>query len=170
MTSTKTFANPSVLEFYKELPFNYSESVEQQAESVRVRDSVLAYPVLADLLKPKTNVVEVGCGAGWLSNSIAYHYGSNVTAIDFNPVAVERAQAVAGCHISLGTRTATTSVASSRHYETSNSQCCRVSTWRNTSCPVHQRQLRIRLLGRSVDNYQSDASNGARHHSKHQIC
>lgn len=95
MTSTKTFANRSVLEFYKELPFNYSESVEQQAESVRVRDSVLAYPVLADLLKPKTNVVEVGCGAGWLSNSIAYHYGSSVTAIDFNPVAVERAQAVA---------------------------------------------------------------------------
>ena len=74
MTSTKTFANPSVLEFYKELPFNYSESVEQQAESVRVRDSVLAYPVLADLLKPETNVIEVGCGAGWLSNSIAYHY------------------------------------------------------------------------------------------------
>jgi 2-polyprenyl-3-methyl-5-hydroxy-6-metoxy-1,4-benzoquinol methylase len=95
MNKTATFANPDVLEFYKELPFNYQESVEQQVKTVKSRNSVLSYPVLAELLKPNVDVLEIGCGAGWLSNNIAYHYRARVHAIDFNPVAVERASAVA---------------------------------------------------------------------------
>ena len=95
MNTDATYANADVLAFYKELPFNYQESVEQQVKAVKSRNSVLAYPVLAELLKPGTRVIEIGCGAGWLSNNIAYHYRSNVHAIDFNPVAVERARAVA---------------------------------------------------------------------------
>jgi ubiquinone/menaquinone biosynthesis C-methylase UbiE len=95
MNQSTTFANPAVLEFYKELPFNYQESVAQQVKTVKSRNSVLSYAVLADLLKPGTSVLEIGCGAGWLSNNIAYHYGLHVRAIDFNPVAVERARAVA---------------------------------------------------------------------------
>jgi 2-polyprenyl-3-methyl-5-hydroxy-6-metoxy-1,4-benzoquinol methylase len=95
MNQSATFANPNVLEFYKELPFNYQESVEQQVKTVKSRNSVLSYPVLADLLKPGTSVIEVGCGAGWLSNNIAYHYKSKVLGIDFNPVAIERSAAVA---------------------------------------------------------------------------
>lgn len=95
MNKETSFANAAVLEFYKELPFNIQESAEDQANTVRSQNSVTAYPVLVDLLKRDTRVIEVGCGAGWLANSIAYHYGSRVTAIDFNPVAVERAQAVA---------------------------------------------------------------------------
>lgn len=90
-----SFANTAVLEFYKELPFNIQESAEEQAKTIRSRNSVEAYPVLVELLKRDTRVIEVGCGAGWLANSIAFHYGSRVTAIDFNPVAIERAQAVA---------------------------------------------------------------------------
>lgn len=95
MKQDVTFANPRVLDFYKELPFNYQASAEDQAKVVRAQDSVSAYPVLTRLLKKNTRVLEVGCGAGWLSNSIAYHYRAKVTAIDFNPVAVERARAVA---------------------------------------------------------------------------
>ena len=96
MSEQRTFANPTVLEFYKELPFNYRESVDEQAQAVRSHDGVAAYPVLTKLLQPHTRVLDVGCGAGWLSNSIACHYRSKVTGIDFNPVAVERARAVAG--------------------------------------------------------------------------
>jgi SAM-dependent methyltransferase len=92
---TTSYANPTVLEFYKQLPFNYQETVEDQARAIRERNSVLAYPPLADRLKPGTRVLEVGSGTGWLSNSIAHYYQSNVLGIDFNPVAVERAKAVA---------------------------------------------------------------------------
>jgi SAM-dependent methyltransferase len=95
MSNTATFANENVLEFYKELPFNYQESVQQQVKTIKSRNSVLTYPVLAELLKPGVRVIEIGSGAGWLSNNIAYHYGSSVLAVDFNPVAVERARAVA---------------------------------------------------------------------------
>jgi 2-polyprenyl-3-methyl-5-hydroxy-6-metoxy-1,4-benzoquinol methylase len=95
MNQVTTFANPHVLKFYKELPFNYQESVEQQVKTVKSRNSVLAYPPLVDLLRPGVRILEIGCGAGWLSNNIAWHYGLPVHAIDFNPVAVERARAVA---------------------------------------------------------------------------
>jgi SAM-dependent methyltransferase len=50
---------------------------------------------LPPLLASAGRVLDVGCGAGWLTNSIAYHYKRDVTGIDFNPVAVERARAVA---------------------------------------------------------------------------
>src|SRR5262249_45652981 len=40
-------------------------------------------------------VLDVGCGAGWLANSINHLCGCSVTGIDFNPVAVERARQVA---------------------------------------------------------------------------
>jgi SAM-dependent methyltransferase len=56
---------------------------------------VSAYPTLVELLQPDTYVIEIGCGAGWLTNSIAYHYGSRIRAVDFNPVAIERATSVA---------------------------------------------------------------------------
>lgn len=95
MIEPTTFANPTVLEFYKELPFNYQESAEAQARAIRSHDRVATYPVLTELLRPTTRVLEVGSGAGWLSNSIVCHYGSQVVGIDFNPVAVERAEAVA---------------------------------------------------------------------------
>ena len=101
--NSNSFANPDVLEFYKELPFNYQETTKDQAETIKKNNSVLAYPVFVDLLAKDKTVLEIGCGAGWLSNSMAYHYGVNVTAIDFNPVAVERASAVAAA-LGVGTK------------------------------------------------------------------
>lgn len=98
MDTAMTFANPTVLEFYRELPFNYQETVAGQAEAIRNRNSLDAYPLLAPYLNRARRLLEVGSGTGWLSNSIAHYHGSNglsVTGIDFNPVAVERSRAVA---------------------------------------------------------------------------
>lgn len=86
----------SVLEFYKALPFNYRQSVAEHAREIRARDAIAVYPVLPPLLgDPEVSVLEIGCGTGWLTNGIAYHYGRPALGLDFNPVAVERASAVA---------------------------------------------------------------------------
>lgn len=91
----ETGANPDVLEFYKTLPFNYHGSAIEQARMVRQRNMVSEYGPLAALLRPGMRVLEVGCGVGWFSTSMAVHHGCDVTAIDFNPVAVERAGEIA---------------------------------------------------------------------------
>lgn len=87
--------NLKVLEFYKTLPFNQHSSVAEQIKAIKKRNPVLTYPVLPSLLTPQTSVLEVGCGTGWLSNSISHYYQSKVSGIDFNPKAVEFCQQVA---------------------------------------------------------------------------
>jgi len=92
----ETFANPDVLKFYRELPFNYRESAQSHAKEIRRSNAVAAgYPVLLPLLKKNTTVLDVGCGPGWFSLNTAYHYGCAVTGIDFNEVATRRAREVA---------------------------------------------------------------------------
>ena len=95
MDKPKTFANPEVLAFYKVLPFNYREAPEQHAAALRQSNPVKAYPFLPSLLSKETRVLDVGCGAGWFSNAISFYYGCPVVGIDFNPVAIERAKAIA---------------------------------------------------------------------------
>lgn len=90
-----TFANAQVLEFYKKLPFNYRDSVGEQAKAIVTRDAAEAYPPLLPLLKKGASVLDVGCGSGWLANMIAHHHKCEVLGLDFNPVAIERARAVA---------------------------------------------------------------------------
>jgi 2-polyprenyl-3-methyl-5-hydroxy-6-metoxy-1,4-benzoquinol methylase len=96
MENQQLSVGQSVLEFYRVLPFNYRQSVAEHADEIKSRNAILSYPVLPPLLeKPDMRVLEIGCGPGWMSNGIAHHYGCPVTGLDFNPVAVERAQAVA---------------------------------------------------------------------------
>lgn len=63
--------------------------------AIRSNNSVENYPCLPPLLSKDTNVLEVGCGAGWLSNCVSYHYGANVTAIDCNEKVIAYSQKVA---------------------------------------------------------------------------
>ena len=88
-------ARADVLTFYEKLPFNDNESPEEAAELIKKVNNVkYIYPNENDLYYAE-NILEIGCGTGWLSNSIAYYYGSKVTAVDFNPVAIETAKKVA---------------------------------------------------------------------------
>jgi SAM-dependent methyltransferase len=96
MVQPSTHALPEVLAFYKELPFNYHESAGAQANMIRARDSVaIYYPVLLPFLQAGSTVLELGCGAGWLSLSLRLHHRCEVTGIDFNPVVVGRAREMA---------------------------------------------------------------------------
>jgi SAM-dependent methyltransferase len=82
--------------FYEELPFNYEGSEEAAVEQVR-GNPIRVYSDLDALLRtPRIRrVVEVGCGAGWLSNSLALHYGKQVVGVDMTERALERARRVA---------------------------------------------------------------------------
>jgi 2-polyprenyl-3-methyl-5-hydroxy-6-metoxy-1,4-benzoquinol methylase len=93
---TETYANPEVLAFYRELPFNYRESAAAHAKEIRRTNAIASvYPVLPPLLKKGVRLLDVGCGAGWFALNAAYHYRCEVTGIDFNDVAVKRARDVA---------------------------------------------------------------------------
>lgn len=84
----------TVLEFYKNMPFNLRETPKAQAAAVRAIDVGAQYPPLAPILDG-ASAIEIGCGVGWLSNSIAFGSDCRIVGIDFNPIAIERARAVA---------------------------------------------------------------------------
>ena len=92
-----------VLKFYRQLPFNVTGNVETMAAEIKSFDSLSEYPPLTRILGPRTHTLDVGCGGGWLSNSIAYHCKAPVVGIDFNPVAIEFARSVAE-HLGTGAR------------------------------------------------------------------
>jgi cyclopropane fatty-acyl-phospholipid synthase-like methyltransferase len=91
-----TYANPDVLEFYRVMPFNYMTSAQAQAKAIKQQNVIQRhYRVLEPFLKPGVQILDVGCGTGWLSQTFAWHYKAAVTGIDFNPVAIGRAQETA---------------------------------------------------------------------------
>lgn len=84
-----------VLAFYRSLPFNRHATAAAQAADIRRHDATQAYPVLRPLLRPGAQVLDAGCGTGWLSNSMRLRYPASVTGVDFNPVAIGFAREVA---------------------------------------------------------------------------
>lgn len=90
-----TGAREDVLTFYKKLPFNSNEKPEVAANLIRKVNNVeYIYPSVSDFYFAK-DFLEIGCGAGWLSNSVAYYYGLNVTGIDFNSDVIQSARKTA---------------------------------------------------------------------------
>jgi SAM-dependent methyltransferase len=80
---------------HKELPFNYGDDVEAHARRIIEHDLGASYPPLAALVPGSKQVLEVGCGVGWLSCGIARQWEVGVSGIDFNPVVIERARTIA---------------------------------------------------------------------------
>lgn len=95
MNTLDTAARADVLAFYRELPFNYRTDSLAHASAIRKADSLKAYPPLIDVLRHRPRILDVGCGAGWLVNSAAYHHNCSAVGIDFNQVAIDRAREVA---------------------------------------------------------------------------
>jgi SAM-dependent methyltransferase len=95
-SSSRPVVGQSVRSFYEEMPFNYYDSTEAAADYIRTNPVEASYPDLHALLSTGEieTVLEFGCGAGWLSNSLALHYGLTVTAVDFTSKALKRARAV----------------------------------------------------------------------------
>ena len=87
----------AVRTFYEALPFNYHGGVESSAEAVEANPVAAVYPDLHTLLASGRvrRALELGCGAGWLTNTLAMHYGVRMTAIDFTAPALARARDVA---------------------------------------------------------------------------
>lgn len=83
-----------VLQFYRELPFNYYSSAEAHAASIRGFDYLSSHPALEPLLTPGRRVLEVGCGTGGIANAMVYHHACDVLGIDFNLKAIARAKEV----------------------------------------------------------------------------
>ena len=93
----KTFKNEKVLEFYRQLPFNIYDNVEDATRNIKKNDPTKIYPPLKEILADNKiiNILDVGCGAGWFANSISYFFNRvNVTGLDFNSVALEFAKSV----------------------------------------------------------------------------
>lgn len=89
------YASREVLEFYKQIPFNYS-SLSELRMKIRMGNSInKIYPCLSDIVSPNKPVLDVGCGTGVISNLMAYQDKLDVTGIDFNPKAIEQAQMLA---------------------------------------------------------------------------
>jgi SAM-dependent methyltransferase len=84
-----------VREFYEQMPFNFYGSAVAAAEHVRT-NPLRAYPDLDALLSDDSigNVLELGCGAGWATNAMAFAYGKHVTAVDLTAAALSRAAEV----------------------------------------------------------------------------
>lgn len=94
---TRASVAGAVRSFYEQLPFNYHQSVESSGEAVRANPVAATYPDLhAELSSGRVkHVLELGCGAGWLTNTLASHYGVHVTAVDFTARALARAREIA---------------------------------------------------------------------------
>lgn len=93
----KTYQNLNVLEFYKNLPFNIYSDIDYSVKNIKKNNPTEFYPPLKDIIKNNTefNLLDLGCGVGWLSNSLSFYYNKiNVTGVDFNPVAINYANQV----------------------------------------------------------------------------
>lgn len=90
-----------VIDFYKDNPFNFSEDKNIYFDSIKNSNQILEYEDLHKLLsnnygfgKNIKDIIEFGCGTGWLTNTISYHYKKKVHAVDFTKKAIETAKAV----------------------------------------------------------------------------
>ena len=92
-----------VKDFYKDIPFNYSKDVEFYSDNIKNSNQVLEYIDLHKLLsKTKifsskgsiNDIIEFGCGTGWLTNTIAFYYGKQITSVDFTDKAIKMATSV----------------------------------------------------------------------------
>ena len=96
MEMMSTHIKVLVLKFYQETPFNFRQTVKEQADAAMAKEITDYYPSLDPYINGKETIdaLEVGCGAGWFSNGLSFHHNVWSVGIDFNEVAIERAKKV----------------------------------------------------------------------------
>lgn len=91
-------------DFYKEEVFNLFNNDEIFIKAIKNQNQIFEYKDLHKLLIKRKNflknslvdeVLEFGCGTGWLANSISYHYGKKVIGVDYTLKAIEIANKIA---------------------------------------------------------------------------
>jgi len=92
-----------VKDFYRDIPFNYTDNISFYTNSIKGVNQVLEYEDLHNLIVRRkrlfgtpiiNSVIEFGCGTGWLTNSLAYIYRKNVSSVDFTEKAIRTATLV----------------------------------------------------------------------------
>lgn len=83
-----------VLAFYTSLPFNIYDDSSLAIENIRNFNLKKTYPFIIEAVNGSDTIIDVGCGGGWLTNVLAYHFNKSVTGLDFNPVALEHAKKI----------------------------------------------------------------------------
>ena len=92
-----------VIDFYKEIPFNYTKDINFYKKSILDVNQVLEYKDLhlLNIRKNKlfgtpliNNIIEFGCGTGWLTNTLSYIYKKNLSSVDFTRKAIETSKLV----------------------------------------------------------------------------
>ena len=94
---SKTFQNLDVLNFYRELPFNIYSNKEAAITNLKQNNLEKIYPPLSYIIKNYEgfSALDLGCGAGWFANSMAYKYNKiKIVGVDFNSVAIDFAKKV----------------------------------------------------------------------------
>ena len=83
-----------VLNFYEKLPFNIYGNIDNACKNIENFDLKKVYPFLLDPVSKSETIIDVGCGGGWLVNSIAHKFKKKIIGVDFNPVAINFAKKV----------------------------------------------------------------------------
>lgn len=86
-----------VLKFYRFLPFNFYSTLDLAAEEIKKNNPIKFYPPLAKIIRNEFDfkVIDVGCGAGWFTNSVSFHNEKvNSHGIDINKKALDFAKGI----------------------------------------------------------------------------
>ncbi len=83
-----------VLDFYTSLPFNIYDDPILAVENIKNFNLQKTYPFLLRDVELAETIIDVGCGGGWLTNVLAYHYKKRVIGLDFNLVALNHAKKI----------------------------------------------------------------------------
>ena len=87
-----------VLDFYKELPFNIYGNLDEAVKKIKEINPLNDYSELKKLIEKfeRLKLIDVGCGGGWLVNSLAYHLKEKIEilGIDFNPEVINYANTI----------------------------------------------------------------------------
>ena len=91
----KNYIDEKVLNFYKIMPFNIYGDISNACNNIKENPIKKTYPFLNNLIMGSKNILDVGCGGGWLVNNLSYHFkDKNVLGIDYNPEALKFAENV----------------------------------------------------------------------------